>query len=97
MGEHKRRAFAQPGVERRYITQGDNLIVLTRSDIEPVLDGIARDQETMRHGVNKLAARIPLFLYEQLQHAGIADDPDRFKAWLNSSEAAPWRVWKGSL
>ena len=49
----------------------------------------------MRHGVNKLAARIPLTVYEDLKHRGIADDEAKFKAWLNSSEATPWRIWLG--
>ena len=51
----------------------------------------------MAHGTNKLAARIPTIIYEELQRNGIADDPDLFKAWLNSSDAAPWRIWKGRL
>ena len=28
---------------------------------------------------------------------GIWDDHDAFKAWLNSSEAAPFRIWRGRL
>ena len=39
----------------------------------------------MRHGYNKLAARIPTVIYEELQRQGIADDPDLFKAWLDST------------
>jgi hypothetical protein len=66
-------------------------------DVEPILDGIARDRETMPHGVNKLAARLPLFVYEDLLHRGIIGDEDSFKRWLNGPEAAPWRIWKGSL
>ena len=65
-------------------------------DVEPILDSIARDREIMPNtGGNKLAARIPTVIYEELQRAGIADDPDLFKAWLNSSAAAPWRIWRG--
>ena len=67
-------------------------------DVEPILDSIARDREIMPNtGHDKLAARIPTVIYEELQRDGIADDPDLFKAWLNSSDAEPWRIWKGTL
>lgn len=67
-------------------------------DVEPVLESIKRDQEIMpMNGVNKVAARIPTVIYEELQRQGIADDPDLFKAWLNGPEAAHWRIWKGRL
>lgn len=73
-------------------------VVHHQQDVEPIVDSIARDREIMPNtGVNKLAARIPTVIYEELQRAGIADDPDLFKAWLNSSDAAPWRIWKGTL
>ena len=67
-------------------------------DVEPVLDSIARDRDIMpNNGYNKLSHRIPTIIYEQLQRLGITEDPDRFKAWLNSSEADPWRIWPGML
>jgi hypothetical protein len=65
-------------------------------DVEPVLDSIHRDREIMaQNGVNRHTHRIPAVIYEQLQLQGIADDPDLFKAWLNSSDADPWRIWWG--
>ena len=88
------------GVRRTSIWEDDNpsqVTVKTEQDLTPILDGIARDRETMRHGVNKLAARIPLTVYEDLKHRGIADDEAKFKAWLNSSEATPWRIWPGRM
>ena len=69
-----------------------------QQDVEPVLDSIKRDRETMSQtGDNKLAARIPTVIYEELQRQGITEDEDRFKAWLNSPEAAPWRIYQGRL
>lgn len=97
MGEARRRYFAQNGVTRDSFVEDDNLVVHTQQDIAPILDGIERDRDTMRHGVNKLAARLPLFIYEDLVHRGIADDDDAFKKWLNGPEAAPWRIWRGDL
>ncbi len=75
----------------------DRLVVHTRMDLEPVLDSIARDREIMRHGTNKLAARLPLIVYEDLVNRGIVGDEDAFKRWLNGPEATPWRIWKGIL
>jgi hypothetical protein len=100
MGERKRRYFAQNGVARTLVfdeDEPDRFGIHVLQDVEPILDSIKRDQEIMPHGVNKLAARIPLFLYEDLYARGIVQDEDRFKKWLNGPEAAPWRVWKGQL
>ena len=99
MGELRRRYDARNGVERTMIFDdaSTQFHVHHQQDVEPILDSIARDREIMPHGENKLAARIPTVIYEELQRQGIADDPDLFKAWLNSSDAEPWRIWKGQL
>jgi hypothetical protein len=100
VGEKRRKYDARNGVSRTMILDdaSDVFHVEHRQDVEPILDSIKRDQEIMpQGGHNKLAARIPTVIYEELQRAGIADDPDLFKAWLNSSDAEPWRVWKGRL
>ena len=100
MGERKRVYEVRAGVARTLITDDASGVfhVQTTSDVEPVLDSIKRDQELMsQSGPNKLAARIPLFIYEELQRKGITEDESLFKAWLNSSDAAPWRIWRGRL
>ena len=100
MGEARRRYDARNGVERTLILDdaSSQFVVQHSQDVEPILDSIHRDREIMPNtGGNKLAARIPTIIYEELQRNGIADDPDLFKAWLNSSDAAPWRIWKGQL
>jgi hypothetical protein len=101
MGEARRRYDARNGVQRTLITDDATpgvFHVKHSQDVEPILDSIARDREIMRNdGDFKLTHRIPTVIYEQLQRQGIADDPDLFKAWLNSSEANPWRIWKGTL
>ena len=48
-------------------------------------------------GENKLAARIPTVIYEELQRQGITEDESLFKAWLNGPEAEPWRIYRGRL
>ena len=100
MGEARRKYDSRNGVERTMIfNEGSPTFTVKHSqDVEPVLESIKRDQEIMpMNGVNKVAARIPTVIYEELQRQGIADDPDLFKAWLNGPEAAHWRIWKGRL
>ena len=99
MPERRQTYENRNGVRRTLITDDDRrgFVVNTQQDITQILEGIARDRELMRHGVNKLAARIPTFVYEDLVHRGIADDEDAFKKWLNGPEAAPWRVWQGDV
>ncbi len=101
MGEARRVYAAQNGVARTSITDSDRphqLVVHTQSDIEPVLDSIARDREIDQRGrTNKLTHRLPLFVVEDLTHREIYDDPVLFKRWLNSPEADPWRIWGGVL
>jgi hypothetical protein len=87
------------GVRRTLIfddDRPDRIVVQTEQDIEPILDGIARDREIMAHnGPNKLAARIPVSIYER----AVLEQWDEgdWKRWLNSSEGRPFRVWQGRL
>jgi hypothetical protein len=87
------------GVRRTLIADDerpDQFTVKTEQDIEPLLESVARDRETMAHnGVNKLAARIPVSIYERSVHEEWSEAD--WKRWLNSSEAAPFRIWKGRL
>jgi hypothetical protein len=100
MGEAKRRYEAGLGFARELITDADNPHQFSTNlvqDVEPILDGIARDRDNMRHGVNKVAARLPMVIVEDLMNRGIWDDEDAMKKWLNSYDAAPWRIWKGRV
>ena len=100
MGERKRRYSAINGVERTLISDdaSDVFHVHHQQDVEPILDSIHRDREIMPNtGENKLAARIPTVIYEELQRQGITEDESLFKAWLNSSDAEPWRIYRGRL
>ena len=87
------------GVRRTLITDDErpeDFTVHTQQDIEPILDSVERDRETMSHnGVNKLLARIPIEVYER----SVREQWDE-RAWalyLNSSEAAPFRIWQGRV
>jgi hypothetical protein len=87
------------GVRRSLIVDDerpDQFTVKTEQDIEPLLDSVARDRELMAHnGVNKLAARIPVSIYERSVHEEWSEQT--WKRWLNSAEAEPFRIWKGRL
>jgi hypothetical protein len=86
------------GVRRTLIVDDERpgFVVQTEQDIEPVLDSIERDRATMAHdGVNKLLARIPISIFERSVHEQW--DEGDWKKWLNSSEAAPFRIWRGRV
>ena len=60
MTETKRLYMVQDGIVRETIYDDDapdRIVVHTAQDIEEILDGIARDRETMRHGHNKSLLR----------------------------------------
>jgi hypothetical protein len=87
------------GVRRTLVTDDErpeDFGVLTQQDIEPILDSVARDRETMSHnGVNKLLARIPIEIYERSVHEQWSERD--WSRWLNSSEAEPFRIWRGRV
>jgi hypothetical protein len=98
MGEAKRRYVARDGFVRRTIADEEGFRVQTQMDVEPVLDSIARDREIMTNaGPNKLLGRLPMIVVEDLIRRGIYDDPDAFDRWWNTTEANPWRIWKGRI
>jgi hypothetical protein len=101
MTERKQVYRNSDGVRRTLVTDDErpeDFAVHTEEDVEPLLLSIARDRELMRNdGHNKLAARIPVTVAEDLIRRGIYHDEARFKAWLNSFEAAPFRIWKGRV
>ena len=75
----------------------DRVTIKTEQVLDEILDGIARDSEIRQSGDNRTVARLPRIVYEDLMARGIANDEDAFKKWLNSSEATPWRTWKGDV
>jgi hypothetical protein len=87
------------GVRRTLIADDerpDQFVVNTEQDLEPVLESVARDRELMaNNGVNKLAARIPVSIYERSVHEQWSESD--WKRWLNSAEAEPFRIWKGRV
>ena len=100
MGERKRKYQAQDGFEREVIfdaDEPDKFVIKTSQDLEPVLDAIAASRDVQQKGANRKIATLPIFIVEDLIHRGIYYDEDRFRVWLNSSEATPWKTWRGRV
>jgi hypothetical protein len=87
------------GVRRTSIVDDerpDELVVHTEQVLDEILDSVERDRAIMKmNGENKLLARIPIPIYERAVHEGW-DEGDWAK-WLNSYEAAPFRIWRGNV
>jgi hypothetical protein len=99
MSERQRIYRDADGIRRTLIWDDedpDQVTVRTQQDVEPVLDSVERDRAIMKHdGVNKLLARIPISIFERSVHEEW-DDGD-WARWLNSFEAAPFRIWRGRV
>ena len=99
MSERRTTYRDRDGVRRTLISDDerpDDLVVHTEQVLDQILEGVARDRETMAHnGVNKLLARVPVSVYERAVHE--AWDEGDWKRYLNSAEAAPFRVWRGRV
>jgi hypothetical protein len=87
------------GVRRTLITDDDrpdDVVVHIEQQLDEILDSVERDRAVMAmNGENKLLARIPIPIYER----AVLEQWDEgdWARWLNSSEAAPFRVWRGRV
>lgn len=87
------------GVRRTLITDDErpnDFVVHTQQYLDEILDSVARDREIMSHnGMNKLLARLPVSVYERAVHEHW--DEGDWRRYLNSAEAAPFRIWQGNV
>jgi hypothetical protein len=87
------------GVRRTLITDDErpeDFVIQTEQVLDEILDSVERDRAIMSHnGVNRLLARIPIEVYELSVHEQW-DEAD-WARYLNSSEAAPFRIWRGRV
>lgn len=87
------------GVRRTMILDDeypDRVVVKTEQDLTEILAGIERDREFSQQGKDiKRIATIPVEIYEKMVREGWG--PDDEAKWLNSSDAAPFRVWQGRV
>jgi hypothetical protein len=87
------------GIRRTLVTDSDKpeqFGVYTEQVLDEIIDGIARDRDNQKErSVNRLLARIPMLVYERACHEAWGEDD--WKKYLNSSEAAPFRIWRGRV
>jgi hypothetical protein len=90
------------GVRRTLISDSgypDRVIVQTEQVLDEILNGIMRDRERLAANDNRSSikpiARIPVEVFERMILEGWG--PDDEAKWLNSPEAAPFRIWKGRV
>lgn len=75
--------------------EGDEFILRHRQDVGELMEvnKALRNQHDGRFKETyNLALQIPAVVMDDLHRKGILHDPDRFKAWMRSEEADPWRV-----
>lgn len=79
--------------------QPEKLFLPWEQDVTELVDeNHALEEAHSRHGADlRLAARIPIAEYLDLQRQGITQDPVAFKRWLNDPDRRKYRVWKGQL
>ena len=99
MSERRTTYRNRDGVRRTLITDDErpeDFVVHTEQRLDEILDSVERDRAAMSHnGINKLLARIPIEVYERSVHEQW-DERD-WALYLNSSEAAPFRIWRGRV
>lgn len=91
------------GVRRTLITDDERpglAVVQTQQNLDEILEGIARDRELFAAANDNRSpirpvARIPVEIFERMILEGWG--PDDEAKWLNSPEAAPFRIWKGRV
>ena len=70
----------------------DKFHILAEQNLDEILPGIARDRELLnQQGPNKLVARIPGVHADRV----LLMDDDELKKWLNDSDNAAFRIWRG--
>jgi hypothetical protein len=89
----------EDGIRRTLMTDSEDparFHIITEQNVDEVLESIKRDTENHRERTtNKLLARIPMTVYETAIAKGW--DEGDWKRYLNSSDAAPFRIWKGRV
>jgi hypothetical protein len=86
------------GVKRTMILDDEHpnrVVVQTDQDLTEILAGIERDREIPQTGPMRRVATLPIEIYERMVREGWG--PDDEAKWLSSSDAAPFRIWRGNV
>ena len=82
-----------------HVTDKGEYVIETQQDVTAVAEANKRqynDSPDRYRDVNKVAS-IPLNVYYDLKRRGIADDPKKFKQWLNDRDNRVFRTRAGTL
>jgi len=82
-----------------HVTDKGEYVIETQQDVSAIAERNKREfNETPNRyrDVNKVAS-IPLNVYYDLKRRGIADDPKKFKQWLNDRDNRVFRTRAGTL
>lgn len=79
-------------------TQGDQGVIETFQDVEPIIEEVKALRENHAQGGHlKHAARVPMIIYEQAVREGWANDQKAWDKWLNDPANKVFRVWEGRV
>jgi hypothetical protein len=101
MPEKRTQYYNANGVRRTLITDDERpgFVVQTEQNLDEILGGIARDRELTavsdNQSPNRHLARLPVEVFERAVLE--AWDEGDWRRYLNSFEAAPFRIWRGQV
>ncbi len=82
-----------------HVKENGEYVIETQQDVTAIAEANKRqynDTPDRYRDVNKVAS-IPLNVYYDLKRRGIADDPKKFKQWLNDRDNQVFRTRAGTL
>jgi hypothetical protein len=98
MSEHRLVYRDRDGIRRTKIwndAEPDVFHILTEQDVEPILEAVARDRETMRNnGPMKLTHHVPAIVYEKACREQW--DEGDWRKWYNG-EGRAFAIYNGSI
>lgn len=81
-----------------YRINGNEVTVHHKEDVTFLKDTLKNlGDDKADSAVGRHMAKIPLTIYTELCMKGIANDPVRFKRWLNDPDNRVWRVSGGKI
>jgi hypothetical protein len=75
----------------------DDLVFVTRQDLEPTLKRVAARREEKMSSDFKPVAEIPAVIVEQMMRDGSWNDPAAVRRWLNDPQNECFRIWQGRV
>jgi hypothetical protein len=80
-----------------FATEDDKFIYHTKQDVNPTLEYVKQLSEQAPGKDLRHIAEVPMIVYQRAVREGWAQDPAKWKDWLNHSDNKPFRTWKGKV